>query len=316
MTESFAGRIRRRVSLVVQPIDDVTDQPVVKSGIHIWIGGEPLPIRKTEGYYIFTDLCREQAVLSMEGDGYETRHLAITLRENGADWQLLRPRLTPGKNHPLAGQTVRILGTAEPYAYISGLWSEPMNQQNGGAHPRQLGSGRPRQLGSGRPKQLGSGRPEQLGSVRPQQLGSVYPLRLGRDYVRKDQEGKENNKLFIYCPEPRDLTGRLLYISDSRSGSGEFFRLLREEVCEEINGRYLLSTPLSRDYSRAGCFLFPAYGVRADQNGTFFMAIPGIEGESSYLLEARSLSGTVRAVFRFRPGDRCVRLESGGGMNL
>lgn len=283
MTERFAGRIRRRVSLVVQPIDDFTDQPVTKAGIHIWIAGEPQPIRKAEGYYIFMDLCREQAVLSIAGDCYETRHLAITLKENGADWQILKPRLTPEKNHPLAGLTVRIRGTVKPDASIFGLWAEPIGLRTG--------------------------------CGRPQPFGPVSPLRLVKDYVRQEQEEKECNEISIYCPEQRELAGRILYISDSRSGGGEFLRL-REAACEERKGRYLLANPLSRDYPRAGCLLYPAYGAKADRNGMFFMAIPGMEGESAYLLETQSSSGIMREVFQLKPGNCCVKLDKQRGVNV
>lgn len=107
----------RKVSLVVMLIDDMTDK-VIREPARVWIEGRPAPIRKTEGYYVFTDLPGEKALVRIQQGMYEARAVETELPGPGEPYIMRRVRLTPGRCYRLPSGATCVEGKAEPGSRI------------------------------------------------------------------------------------------------------------------------------------------------------------------------------------------------------
>lgn len=117
-------RIHKRVSLIVQVIDDFTEKPLSGSRGRIWIPGNAAPIVKTEGYYVFVNI-REPAVeLHVENPLYHPRQMTVYLAELGRTDPIIKVRLLPNRCYPIPSGTTCIKGKAEPGSQIRVLARE------------------------------------------------------------------------------------------------------------------------------------------------------------------------------------------------
>ena len=107
----------RQVSLVVMLIDDLTDK-VITDAARVRIEGFPAPVRKSEGYYVFTNLTGDGASVRIEHGMYEPKILQTDLPKEGEGYFLRKVRLTPGRCCRLPSGTTCVEGQAEPFAKI------------------------------------------------------------------------------------------------------------------------------------------------------------------------------------------------------
>ncbi len=107
----------RRVSLVVMLIDDMTDK-VITGAARVWIEGAPAPVRKSEGYYVFTNLTGERAVVRIRHGMYEPKIFETDLPQEGEPYAMRKVRLTPGRSYRLPAGTTCVEGRAEPGSRI------------------------------------------------------------------------------------------------------------------------------------------------------------------------------------------------------
>lgn len=113
----MADRWGRKISLVVMLIDDMTDK-VIRDAAKVWIEGRPAPVRKSDGYYVFTDLPGERAVVRIQQGMYEPRILETELPGPGEPYIMRRVRLTPGRCYRLPSGATCVEGKAEPGSRI------------------------------------------------------------------------------------------------------------------------------------------------------------------------------------------------------
>lgn len=113
----MADSWERQVSLVVMLIDDMTDQ-VITDAARVWIEGEPAPIRKSDGYYVFTNPGKRKVLLRVQHGMYEPKVLETELPGNGETYVLRKVRLTPGRCYRLPAGTTCVEGRANPYDRI------------------------------------------------------------------------------------------------------------------------------------------------------------------------------------------------------
>lgn len=106
------GRIRRRVSLVLMLIDDFNNKVILGSNARLWIPGAKAPIRKAEGYYVFSNLEDRQVRIFIEAGLYESRTLQIKLDSEG--YTFLKVRMTPNRSYPVPKDTTCVEGRAAP----------------------------------------------------------------------------------------------------------------------------------------------------------------------------------------------------------
>ncbi len=119
---SSGARVRHRVSLVLTLIDDFSNKVILGSGARVWIPGEKPPVRKPEGYYVFTNLQGREAQVFIQAGLYEDRTLTAEL--GGVPYTSLKVRLTPDRNYPVPRDTTCVEGRAEPGSLIRILCPE------------------------------------------------------------------------------------------------------------------------------------------------------------------------------------------------
>ena len=120
MTETrtdLNARIRRKVSLVLLLIDDFSNKEITGSNARAWIFGEKPPVRKPEGYFVFTNLNQPEVEVSIEAGLYESRTLWVKLQED-VSYTFLKVRLTPNRSYPIPRDTTCVEGKAEPGSLI------------------------------------------------------------------------------------------------------------------------------------------------------------------------------------------------------
>lgn len=119
MDESMiiSHRTLRRVSLAVLLIDELTGRAIMGSNARAWIEKEKPPIKKGDGWFVFTDLLPGKYTVLAEGGQYQ--RLAVECTAESDDLQTLRLRLKPAKTYPLTYGCLLIEGRAEPGAEIT-----------------------------------------------------------------------------------------------------------------------------------------------------------------------------------------------------
>lgn len=102
------------VSLVLQFIDEFTGRPVLGTEIRVGIPRVQSPLRKPEGYYIFTDVPGEQATVTVESLWYSPGNFDVPIRKEKAPLNVQKIRLFPTAAHPIAGEASCVYGKARP----------------------------------------------------------------------------------------------------------------------------------------------------------------------------------------------------------
>ena len=112
------------VSMAVELIDDVTGEPVRGSNARAWIEGLKPPIKKTDGWFVFTGLSKGKYVISAEGGTYTRKDIPFEFK--GGTVETLRIRLHPNKLYKPPTDCIRIEGKAAPERKIY-IYSEDKN---------------------------------------------------------------------------------------------------------------------------------------------------------------------------------------------
>lgn len=113
----MADRWNKKVSLVIMLIDDMTDK-VITDAARVWIEGEAPCIRKSEGYYVFTDLAGEWVSVRIRHGMYEQKIVETRVPREGEPYVMRKVRMTPGRCYHLSAGTGCVEGLAEPGARI------------------------------------------------------------------------------------------------------------------------------------------------------------------------------------------------------
>lgn len=116
--------MKRNVSLVLVPIDDLTSKVITKNHITPWIEWEKPPIWK-QGVYVFTDIRQTEFTVHIESGRYQAMAYPVTL-ELG-HMKEIKIRLTPSCLLPENGLAATIRGTGTPGETVS-FYSESRNQ--------------------------------------------------------------------------------------------------------------------------------------------------------------------------------------------
>lgn len=112
-------RISICVSLAVAVIDDFSGKPLSGSQVRVWIEGERPPAVKDGGYYIFTNLRQQRAVLHLDAPMFHDRQ--IVLEEDRLEQHREKPlkiRMIPNRSYPIPRHTTCVQGCAEPGSVV------------------------------------------------------------------------------------------------------------------------------------------------------------------------------------------------------
>lgn len=112
-----SNRTLRRVSLAVLLIDDLTGRAITGSNARAWIENEKPPIKKGDGWFVFTDLLPQSYTVNAEGGHYMKQ--SVKCGFDGGKPQTLRVCLKPSKTYPVPYGFLRVEGKAEPAAEVT-----------------------------------------------------------------------------------------------------------------------------------------------------------------------------------------------------
>ena len=113
----ISGRTLRRVSLAVLLIDDLTGRAIKGSNARAWIENEKPPVKKGDGWFVFTDLSPRSYTVNAEGGHYLPQSVACVFE--GGKPQTLRICLKPSRTYPVPYGFLRVEGKAEPNAEVT-----------------------------------------------------------------------------------------------------------------------------------------------------------------------------------------------------
>ncbi len=100
MSRFMTVGLKRKVSLVLLPIDDFTDRIILGSQIRMYtLEGNRPAIRKSDGYHVFCDLEGQEAGICIEGPLYQRQ--TLTLPVNGETVDVYQVRMVPGPGYPI-----------------------------------------------------------------------------------------------------------------------------------------------------------------------------------------------------------------------
>lgn len=114
--------MKRHVSLVVIPIDDLTSQVIKENYIRPSIQWEKPPIWK-QGFYVFVNVGEKEVNLHIESQLYQSQNLHISLEEGNVK----KIRLVPSELYGNIGDCLIIRGTGTPGETV-GVYSEHSSQ--------------------------------------------------------------------------------------------------------------------------------------------------------------------------------------------
>ena len=109
--------LKKKVSLVVLPIDDLTGRIITGSQLRVYLKDENIPsIRKPDGFHVFCDLVGSEVEICMEGPLYQKQTLKLPVGEGEPD--IIQVRMLPGTGYPLPQGSTIVSGVLAPGSSI------------------------------------------------------------------------------------------------------------------------------------------------------------------------------------------------------
>ena len=106
-----------RVSLAVLLLDDLTGRQITGSNARAWIEKEKPPIKKNDGWFVFTDLSPGSVTVNAEGGRFLLCSTEVNI--SGEEMNMITLRLKPGRVYPVPSDCLRVEGRAEPGALVT-----------------------------------------------------------------------------------------------------------------------------------------------------------------------------------------------------
>lgn len=114
------GRLRRKVSLAVLVIDDLTGRPIIGSNVTVTCHETMAkPVAKSDGYFLFLDCDAPQLTITAEGWAYHARTITVKQLDLSPLSPSVNLRLTPNQKYAIPQNTTCLQGTAPVGAQIS-----------------------------------------------------------------------------------------------------------------------------------------------------------------------------------------------------
>lgn len=105
--------MKKKVSLVLVPIDDFTDEIITKEKVNIEVMNEYIkPIRKSDGFIILTDLSKDNVDIKISSYFYNDVKMNINISKINKLNPVIKIRLKPGKYYRFNKSITCLSGTA------------------------------------------------------------------------------------------------------------------------------------------------------------------------------------------------------------
>lgn len=116
--------IRKRVSLVVQVIDDVTNRTVQGSLIQVELASGEKAVQKEEGYYVFVNVQSASTCLKITSHQFVTYEENIVFDTLNPLEPIVKVRLKPNRFYPFVQKTTCVEGKVRASAQIRILYED------------------------------------------------------------------------------------------------------------------------------------------------------------------------------------------------
>lgn len=110
-------RALSKVSVAVLLLDDLTGRQITGSNARAWIENEKPPIKKNDGWFVFTNLRPGTYMINAEGGSFIL--CSETVEITDGTMKMLTLRLRPGRVYPVPSDCLRVEGRAEPGAAVT-----------------------------------------------------------------------------------------------------------------------------------------------------------------------------------------------------
>lgn len=113
--------IKRKVSLVLQIIDDLKNLPVRPGLVKVRLADGRRSLARKDGYFIFMDLAPGSYTICISGYVYQPVQLEVTL--DGGPCPVMAVRVMPGQTYPLPHGGTRLMGNTVPGSEVQLVYS-------------------------------------------------------------------------------------------------------------------------------------------------------------------------------------------------
>ena len=116
--------IRKRVSLVVQVLDDVTNKMIYGSMLQVELESGEKPIQKSEGYYVFVNVQNPSVCLRITSHQFVPYEETIQLVDLNPLEPLVKVRLKPNRFYPFPQSITCLEGKVRAGAQVRVLYQD------------------------------------------------------------------------------------------------------------------------------------------------------------------------------------------------
>ena len=116
--------IRKRVSLVVQVLDDVTNKMIYGSMLQVELESGEKPIQKSEGYYVFVNVQNPSVCLRITSHQFVPYEKTIQLVDLNPLEPLVKVRLKPNRFYPFPQSITCLEGKVRAGAQVRVLYQD------------------------------------------------------------------------------------------------------------------------------------------------------------------------------------------------
>lgn len=121
--------VRNRVSLVLLPIDDFTDKVITEKVVNVRIANSNLkPIRKQDGFIVFTNIEESNIVVIINGYFYNTARVEIDIARLNELAPIIKVRLKPNEQYHFPKNTTCLMGKTIPNTILTVIHKSKFNK--------------------------------------------------------------------------------------------------------------------------------------------------------------------------------------------
>lgn len=120
--------VRNRVSLVLLPIDDFTDKVITEKVVNVRIANSNLkPIRKQDGFIVFTNIEESDIVVIIGGYFYNTARVEIDMTRLNELSPIIKVRLKPNEQYYFPKNITCLRGKTTPNTTLTVIHKSKFN---------------------------------------------------------------------------------------------------------------------------------------------------------------------------------------------
>lgn len=110
--------IYMHIPLVILPTDEFTGKIIKNPDFEVWAEGAGRPVRKPEGFWVFTETFGEEVCVGMRGYGYREMRVSVSLPALKRQNPVVKIIVKPDRNYSFPAGTVYMEGTLPKHSVL------------------------------------------------------------------------------------------------------------------------------------------------------------------------------------------------------